>query len=67
LSKWLHRYSAQRLSAYGEKNADAPPWEITDTIQLFSAPSNNQLQVACYLQGSNTAEKICCFHCSTFF
>lgn len=31
-------FSAQRLSAYGERNADAPPWEITDTIQLFSAP-----------------------------
>lgn len=25
--KWLHRFSAQRLSAYGERNADVPPWE----------------------------------------
>ena len=23
--KWLHRFSAQRCSAYGERNADAPP------------------------------------------
>ena len=30
--------SAQRLSTYGERNAATPPWEITDTIQLFSAP-----------------------------
>jgi|1115.fasta_scaffold01033_27 hypothetical protein len=27
LGKWLHRFSAQRRSAYGERNADAPPWE----------------------------------------
>ena len=23
--KWLHRFSAQRRSAYGERNADVPP------------------------------------------
>lgn len=25
LHKWLHRFSAQRCSAYWERNADAPP------------------------------------------
>jgi hypothetical protein len=38
LGKWLHRFSGQRLSAYEERNAVAMLWEITDTIQLFSAP-----------------------------
>jgi len=38
LGKWLRRFSAQRLSAYEERNAVAMLWEITDTNQLLSAP-----------------------------
>jgi hypothetical protein len=40
LGKWLHRFSAQRLSAYGERNAAAMLWKIKDIIELFSTPSH---------------------------
>jgi hypothetical protein len=57
LGKWLHRFSGQRLSAYEERNAVAMLWEITDTIQLLSAPFRMVNCRACYIQCSHAAEK----------
>jgi hypothetical protein len=39
LGKWLHRFSTQRLSAYGERNAVAMLWEVTDNVRLSFTPS----------------------------